>query len=292
MRPTLAVCVPLFLVFAASASAAKSCLNPERHVPSDNYCVGEYDPATGDKTPNCVNRGTQIAPDWRCARCAVNCDCPVGQYCVRTPGADAGDCETLESTGKIGETCTAFGLVGATGARVPVRGVDDGSLCGSAIYDERTGAFASYEWLGSCVQGKCSECAGDAVSWSIAITAQIVPGLAGASREGNMTGAWDGGSLVCDGRVCDRGVLVAQPPWFWDYFPTGAITALVVFVILIFAVLFIWFAMECCCCCAKNKGKLLKSSRHGDKVASGSGADGKSSEMAKFVIEDPENKEP
>lgn len=225
--------------FIATAEAAKSC-GTTSQLPSDNLCADVIDAESGAATPNCVNMGTQLTPDWRCARCAVNCDCGPGEYCVRTAGPSAGTCAELSAVGKIGKPCTSFGLPGTPGARIPVKGVDDVSICGSAVFDELTGDFAEFEWLGSCTAGICRQCTGGAGSWALALSAQMVP----STRNGSY-----GGSLVCGERTCVGGVVVAQPTWVWDYYPTGVVTCILVFVIVIFVTTFCASIAECCARC-------------------------------------------
>ena len=230
-------------ICSAADAAAKSCVGPQNS-PYDNYCSGEYDEETGHKTPNCVNVGTQATPDWRCARCAVNCDCPPGDYCVKTPGPSAGTCVSLASTSKIGAVCTSFSLPGTPGARTPIKGVDEVSMCGAAIFDSATERFLQYEWLGNCVGGKCKECAGSNIAWAVAVSAQMVPGMSDAATSNGS--AWDAGRLVCDDRMCSRGYIVAETPWYLDMLPTGVVTGILVFVILIFLVIVIAATVECC----------------------------------------------
>jgi len=254
--------VPLLLLLllilgGASPSYAsargQACLGPGS-APSDNYCVGEYDEDGGFATPNCVNVGSRSSPDWRCARCAANCDCPPGYYCVKTPGPSAGECAALAQTGKIGGPCAI--LAGA-----PEKGLDDAALCGAAIFDDDDGAgeFVQFEWLGSCVGGKCSACAGGKEAWALAVAAQLVPGLlqdAGEWSCANWTGdggrACDCGSLICDGRMCDRGAVVYKSPWFVDMIPMGVNVAILVFVALIFGLGLVVVCMQCC-----REGKAL-----------------------------------
>jgi len=224
----------LFFVFFVSATtAAKSCAGPG-NVPYDNYCSGETDPETGHDTPNCVNSNTRTSPTWVCGECAVNCDCAAGEYCVKTPGPSAGKCAKLSDSGKIGGPCTNFALRGTPGARDPIKDVDDLGVCGISIFSDADGSFLGYEWLGGCLLGKCVECIGDTASWAIATTAQIVPGMSNFVNLANSSAAWDGGSLVCSDRYCDAGKIVGSTSWFYEVYPTGVLTGILVFVIFIF----------------------------------------------------------
>lgn len=222
----------LFLLFASTA-AAKSCAGPG-NVPYDNYCSGETDPETGRDAPNCVNSGTRASPAWVCGECAVNCDCGIGEYCIKTPGPSAGKCARLSETGKIGGPCTSFALRGTPGARDPVKDVDDLGVCGISIFSDADGSFLGYEWLGGCLLGRCAECIGDTASWAIATTAQIVPGMSSFANVANLSSAWDGGSLICSERYCDAGKIVGSTSWFYEVYPTGVLTGILVFVIFIF----------------------------------------------------------
>lgn len=267
------LCMILFIGFAVGVAdaAAKSCAGPN-NVPYDNYCYSETD-SDGHSAPNCVNSGTLAAPVWTCGRCAVNCDCGVGEYCVKTPGPSAGSCKTVASTEKIGAACTSFALAGTPGARNPKEGVDDASLCGGAIFSDADGTFITYEWIGSCASGKCVECAGDPAAWAIATTAQIVPGLTTAIVPAVNTTAIsvamatilrDTGSMICSDRYCESGVFVQvrflclrqnqsfllttakDTSWFWELYPTGVMSGILVFVIFIFLLMLGAVAIQCC----------------------------------------------
>jgi hypothetical protein len=260
------------LLFAASASAI-SCAGPSDE-PHENYCADQFDPETGRAIPNCANVGTASAPDWQCKRCAVNCDCDVGEYCVRGPGPSAGDCATLSSSGKLGAPCTQFGFPGTIGARVPTYGEDDGAVCGSAKVSffplttpgfpmieipslttrrmrssdsngsdraEKVRSCATLQSLTKC-QGACYQCAGDTAAWAIAMSTQVSAVVVPAPNGS----AWDGGSLLRSDRYCYRGTVMGAPSWFFENYPTGVITAIFVAVFLIMLTFVVTAVHECC----------------------------------------------
>src|SRR5512133_2915187 len=215
----LALAAAAAMVFALRARARGgedySCFSTLRSAPSDDLCANQSDPDTGRSLPNCVNVESESDPKWRCRRCAVNCDCPVREYCVKTPGPLAGTCVPIADGGKVGSTCAVF----AVGA-VPVRGVDDAVLCGFAAFSEDGRAeFLGYEWLGTCVGGRCCECSGDALGSAY---------LATAAKQG----FWhDTGSLLCQDRYCYRGTVAADPSPFEEEYGFGVKVTLLVFVL-------------------------------------------------------------
>jgi hypothetical protein len=244
------MCIILFAVATVAAGTTTTCSSPS----SDNACATAADDITGIAQPNCVNVGTYTTPVWECRQCAVNCDCQPGEYCIRAPGPTAGTCTLLSGTGKIGASCTSFGLVGTPGARVPVKDVDDRAVCGSPLFDDgASGDFIGYEWLGYCSMGKCTACVGDTLAWEIATAARNVPGMSLAATSNGS--AWDGGSLVCGGRYCYYGNVVAAPSWFYGVvYPAGAISGILAFVILIFVTDVIATGAHWCArCCRRRK---------------------------------------
>lgn len=244
----------LALAIAVAAAARDTpCFSASAQRPSDNLCLAAAD---GGEAPNCVNVGSFSVPDYKCRACAANCDCAAGEYCTKTPGPDAGKCAKLSDTGKIGKSCTNFGLPGTPGARVPVLGADDASICGGAIFSPATSEFVNYEWLGSCVDGKCRMCAGEMAAWAIALAAAIVPGLAQSNfaNFANFTKD-DGGSLVCGGTYCDGGqIRRTDDSWMAKYYSTGVLTATFAFVMLIFFTLLVTSLAECCARRREQKG--------------------------------------
>lgn len=281
----------LLLLLLACASAARVCFNSALGMPSNDLCVTEHDPSTGIATPNCVNVGSRANPDWRCARCGGNCDCPVPTYCVKTPGPTAGTCVPYAAGG----VCAEF-----ANGRVPVYGLDEKSFCGVAIYDAVTREFLGYDWVGYCVQGTCTPCVGTALTWSVALAAQLVPGiLPGTNNASANLTAYDGGSLVCDGRSCDgKGVIVPSAPWYVDIIPMGVSVAQLAFEILIFLIILIVVSVECCARCRDNRyvdkiADLLagRAPRHLAKRGSGSGAPVKlADELPELEVADTKDK--
>jgi hypothetical protein len=238
------LCILLVFIVLNTIRAAKPCIRTSDGTPSDNFCVDEKD-EDGHPTPNCMNIGSQATPDWRCARCAVNCDCPPGSFCVKTPGPQAGTCRTLSSTGRIGATCTSFGLMGTPTARIPVAGLDEETICGEAFFDEATGSFVSFEWMGDCAVGRCYECGGGAAAWSMAYTIELVSQTADQSNA-SVGSPWDSGSLVCgDGRTCYHGEIVGSASWIWEYLPTGLLIAILVILLFIFIIVVVGAIAEC-----------------------------------------------
>jgi len=237
---------------AAAAAVRKNCTGPDGG-PRDNACVGAVDDvgAGGWPAPNCVNAGSESAPAWRCARCARNCDCDIGDYCVKTPGPSAGRCEPVAGTMRIGATCTEF----APGGPAPRRGVDDAFLCGDAAFSDATSEFLGYNWLGSCSRGACSACAGDAVSHAVALVADVAANATGA-------GAWgDGGSLLCADRMCDGGAVVpADAAPFMDAFPT-AVSCATLALVAAMCLLSLAYCARACVARARNSRQIRELSR-------------------------------
>jgi hypothetical protein len=211
----------VFATFVIATSAVTFCVDDLGHS-SDNLCIDSED------GPNCMNRGTEAIPSWECATCAVNCDCPIGHYCVKTPGPDAGTCVSLASRDRIGGSCIDFDVV-----HTPTRGVDELLLCGEPIFAISTtdARFLGYEWLGACIGGTCRECAGDLVTTGV-VTAKTVistdtrttPVVVVAD---NFT-LRDGGSLICGDRYCNHGKIVAETTVFEDYFWTGTLVGILI----------------------------------------------------------------
>jgi len=225
------------------------------YIPTDNNCVGATD-GNGVPTPNCMNIGSEAAPQWACARCGTNCDCQEGYYCRKTPGPTAGSCQQLSTTGKIGKPCAPFGFPGVANARLPAKGVDDELVCGAAMFDYLTNEFIGYEWLGGCVASRCYECSGGALSWALVIASQTTsvpqPGCdTGTGVVTNTTKAFylnvtDTGSLVCPQRGCEYGKIVPETSWIVNLIPTGVIVGILVFVIFIFFGVFISCILDIC----------------------------------------------
>jgi hypothetical protein len=234
----------VFIVATESANVVL-CKNPD-NTPNDNLCKNAED-SSGNAAPNCVNTGTWKDPTWVCRSCLVNCDCKTGYYCVKTPGSTAGNCVGLDSAkNRIGSTCNTFGLLGTPGARIPRFGYDDAMVCGLPIFStDKT--FLGYEWLGSCVNGKCQECGTDYMSWSIATSIGLLPGAFSSipfEHNGTQFPATSG-SLVCGERYCEYGTIRYSRSWLEASFPTGVITGILVFVIFIFFIVLIGCLSEC-----------------------------------------------
>jgi hypothetical protein len=118
--------------------------------------------------PNCMNIGTSdVEPVWVCRPCSHNCDCNIGEYCMKGPTLKAGQCVAVDTEdSRIGNPCTMFGIPGSVGSVVPTLGVDDKLVCGSPIFSVN-GTFLRYDWIGDCFRGVCRECGGGPMTWSI-----------------------------------------------------------------------------------------------------------------------------
>jgi hypothetical protein len=234
--------------FATASIQDIDCSTPAG--PSDNACTSQL--------PNCMNVASNVViPSWKCRRCAANCDCPLGEYCSKTPGPDSGTCIAINSIGKIGAPCSAFG-----NGRVPILGMDDEMVCGLPIFSSVDGSFLTYEWLGDCRNGKCYECGGDAISWTIDLSFQLTPRVEKYDTADNASrGAWDGGSLVCDGRYCSAGIIFqsGSDDWFGEYYSSGLVGGIcacvwILFVMILFAAL-AECRKRCSCCCGRRHTK-------------------------------------
>jgi hypothetical protein len=193
----------------------------------------------GTKTPKqpfCVNKGTEQNPVFVCRECDVNCDCPINFYCVKSAGPERGTCKSIDLDGKsIGKPCNNFNMPQEPmrlvhDPKFPKRGVDDQLVCGIPVFDNATGFFLFYEWLGYCKEGKCKACA----SWGPEL-GQTIDWLVNDEP----------GSLLCPGRQCVGGQLttpnyavdVEEQPIFNNLInvdtETGITGSILAFVILI-----------------------------------------------------------
>jgi hypothetical protein len=198
-----------------------------------------------------VNRGNDTAPDWRCGLCSENCDCQIGDYCVKSSGPDAGNCVSLAKSGKLGTACVIFGGPDQPNSKLPRLGIDDRLVCGLAVYNLTTSEFVAYEWLGDCARGICRECREtETITDSVSQAGRLL--VIGLSRTGLTypnTGSqsWaDRGGLTCEDRTCKGGLLKPAPSDFQIYYFTGTITALLGFTMIIFGILFVTCFLEFC----------------------------------------------
>jgi hypothetical protein len=119
-----------------------------------------------------------------CTQCRVNCDCAPGKYCIKATGM----CADLE---KMGAVCSASQDIKPT----------DALYCGTV------------DWRGSCVNGICTACSYDEISWTLAIVGNFLIPLS-IDEAGNpvrvprtqmTTPATTVDTLICGGgtRRCD-----------------------------------------------------------------------------------------
>ncbi|KAH3756752.1 hypothetical protein Pelo_11428 [Pelomyxa schiedti] len=142
-------------------------------IPVPNKCVGT------PLTPFCVLRkGVYV-----CAACESNCDCPIGQYCVKEEDSNVtGSCVALEED-ILGKPCNQFllALDRRMTVETPVKGVNEELVCGKPIFNS-TGGFVTYDWLGYCEKGVCVECPNlgepviDFISFAANPSALLCPG--------------------------------------------------------------------------------------------------------------------
>lgn len=113
--------------------------------------------------PNCINIGID-KPEFVCAECSKNCDCPINTYCVKSfNNTLRGSCQPLDPEGIIlNRPCNSFTTAtDASRPSAPVspkKDVDDQLVCGIPLFED-DGTFLYYEWIGYCRQGKCRACA-------------------------------------------------------------------------------------------------------------------------------------
>jgi hypothetical protein len=163
----------------------------------------------------------------------------MSQYCEKAPGMDAGKC--MHTSDKIGSTCVIF----PTG-KTPRLGIDDALLCGKAVFSDATSEFSFYDWLGSCEEGVCMECAGNA------LTAAATEAEKWLLQDANSP-TW---SLMCDDRRCDRGNVVPFTSAFAEIFPTAVTSAKLAFLVMAFLL-----ALGACmsnCFRRKENSKVIK----------------------------------
>jgi len=227
--PAFLLLTSLLSLFAATV-VAETC-QTAAHDPVPNMC------SSLASTPFCVNTAAQGAtPAYQCKQCGNNCDCPIGQYCVKQPGPSVGTCVDLETT-ILGRPCNPFwvrvGLLGSEPEQVvPVKDVNDRLVCGIPVFHANN-SFWYYEWLGHCDMGVCKQCAN----------------LGGEVDEffGYMMNPQ---TLQCPGRECRDAEIVLTPyaqPWTIvdEIMPKGVPGAILVFVVFIFIVVFIRCINDC-----------------------------------------------
>lgn len=221
----------LLFAFAVATAAAETC-QTSAHDPVPNMC------ASLAEKPFCVNTAAEGAtPNYQCKQCATNCDCPIGKYCVKTSGPNVGTCVTLETT-ILGRPCNPFwvpmALFGAEPAahEVPVKDVDDRMVCGIPVFRANS-SFWYYEWLGYCDMGVCKQC-----------------GNIGAEADELFGYMMNPQTLQCPGRECKDATIVLTPyAQSWtivdELMPKGVPSAILVFVIFIFIVVFARSICDC-----------------------------------------------
>jgi len=145
--------------------------------------------------PFCVNIASEKQPKYVCRECEVNCDCPIGFYCLKAAGVKRGYCQQIDPDQAIwNKPCNQFssGIEYITQRpNYPIKGFDDVLLCGVAVYNQSS-AFQFYEWLGYCKQGKCKYCA----TWGPNMQETLDFAI---GKEPH--------SMLCPGRVCVGGQL-------------------------------------------------------------------------------------
>jgi len=193
--------------------------------------------AAAPGTPFCVNTADEDnEPDYRCAQCGNNCDCPIGQYCVKAAGLDTGSCKALESD-IIGRPCNSFwvrvNLLGSESEQViPVKDVDDKMVCGIPVF-MTNGSFSYYEWLGYCDMGVCKQC-----------------GNLGGEVDEIFGYIMNPQTLQCPGRECrDATIVATEYAQSWtivdEIMPKGVPTAILVFLVFIFFFQFFRCVRDC-----------------------------------------------
>jgi len=128
-------------------------------VASSNMCYEQQG------TPFCVNIGEgEKVDNFVCRECIQNCDCVLDKYCVKKLGSSRGNCKDIEKD-KINTACNNFDELELIGRlienpKTPIYGIDDKLVCGIPVFlnDSKEVKFEFYEWLGSCMQGKCKLC--------------------------------------------------------------------------------------------------------------------------------------
>jgi len=174
------------------------------------------------------------APDYKCRQCYQNCDCGLGNYCIKSSGPNIGTCQPLESN-ILGAVCNSFdspsdGSLPGRGdvpLKFPTYGVDDQRVCGVPVFMNNTinntVVFQFYEWLGYCQQGICQQCVniGQDLDQQLAFLYEHT----------------DSSTILCPGRVCTAGILYAASFASSSItanvtLDTGVNTAILVFVII------------------------------------------------------------
>lgn len=217
------------LVVAASAETCQTAA----HDAVPNMC------ASLAATPFCVNTAAVGAtPAYQCKQCADNCDCPIGQYCVKKSGPNVGTCLDLE-TAIMGRPCNPFwvrvALLGSDTPTqvVPVKDVDDRLVCGIPVFHVGNGSFSYYEWLGHCDMGVCKQC-----------------GNLGSEVDEFFGYMMNPQTLQCPGRECKDAAIVLTPyaqPWTIvdEIMPKGVPSAILVTLVFIFVVMLIRCIRDC-----------------------------------------------